>query len=242
MPTGFKIEVKQGDKYGRLTVVEEVEPRKSPCGATHRMVKCKCDCDGKETIVYLNSLLRGTTKSCGCLQKETVSKRGKKENIYLISKKHGYAIGYTSNMDKFFIDYDDYEKVRKYCWYKNKDGYFDSTERGCSKHVKLHRLIMDFPETGVVDHIDKDKSNNRKSNLRICTIKENCRNRSKLKSNTSGTTGVTWHKRDKKWQSSIVVNYKTIYLGSFLNKEDAIKARLEAEEKYYGEFSPNYKK
>ena len=241
MPTGIRTEVKPGDRYGRLTVIEEVEPKRSPCGATHRMIKCKCDCNGKETIVYLNGLRRGTTKSCGCLQREAISKRFKKENIYLISKKYGYVIGYTSNMDKFFIDYDDYEKVKKYCWYKNKDGYFDSVDKTTSKHVKLHRLIMGFPDNRVVDHIDRDKTNNRKSNLRLCTMKENCRNRSVLDSNKSGTPGVCWHKRDKKWQASITVNYKRIYLGSFVNKDEAIKARLEAEKKYYGSFSPNNK-
>jgi hypothetical protein len=54
--------------------------------------------------------------------------------------------------------------------------------------------------------------------------------------NTSGITGVYWNK--EKWNAIIIKNRKRIYLGSFINKDDAIKARLEAEKKYFGEFAP----
>ena len=56
------------------------------------------------------------------------------------------------------------------------------------------------------------------------------------KNNTSGYTGVTWHKLSQKWQSEIRVDGKKIYLGLFINLEDAIEARKQAEIKYFGEF------
>ena len=62
-------------------------------------------------------------------------------------------------------------------------------------------------------------------------------NRKLAKNNTSGTTGVTWSKRDKCWIANIKIKNKTFYCGYFKNKEDAIKARKEAEEKYFGEYS-----
>ena len=55
--------------------------------------------------------------------------------------------------------------------------------------------------------------------------------------NTSGIAGVGWHKSSNKWMAYIAINKKQIHLGLFSKKEDAIKARKEAEEKYFGEFS-----
>ena len=58
-----------------------------------------------------------------------------------------------------------------------------------------------------------------------------------MSNNTSGVTGVDWHKGWKKWRVRITVNHKTISLGAFDSMDDAIKARKEAEQKYFGEFS-----
>ena len=83
-----------------------------------------------------------------------------------------------------------------------------------------------------IDHKDRDPLNNKISNLRLATRKENCANQKIRKNNTSGVTGVLWNKSKGKWEAWI----KKVYLGCFLNKEDAIKARKEAELKYHGEF------
>lgn len=89
-----------------------------------------------------------------------------------------------------------------------------------------------------VDHIKtENKFDNRKLNLRKTTRQQNTCNRRLSDNNTSGVTGVRWHDRDKIWESWIKVNYKNIYLGRFLIFEDAVKARKEAEEKYYGKYS-----
>lgn len=90
-----------------------------------------------------------------------------------------------------------------------------------------------------IDHIDGNTSNNNISNIRKCTHQENMRN-SKIKSNnTSGITGVLWHKVHSKWCARIKINKENIELGLFINKSDAIKARKEAEIKYFGEFRYN---
>jgi len=83
-----------------------------------------------------------------------------------------------------------------------------------------------------IDHIDGNPLNNKIDNLRLATNEENQRNRSISKNNTSGTTGVTWIKECQKWRAHI----KNINLGHFINKEDAIQTRIEAEKKYFGEF------
>ena len=65
-------------------------------------------------------------------------------------------------------------------------------------------------------------------------------NKGLQKNNNSGVTGVSWHKRDNIWEARITLNKKQIYLGRFENFEDAIKARKEAEEKYFGEYAYDY--
>ena len=88
-----------------------------------------------------------------------------------------------------------------------------------------------------IDHIDGDKANNKIDNLRLASYVQNQMNRVNLLSNnTSGITGVYWHKKLKKWMATIQVNKVYKYLGLFTNKEDAIKVRREAEIKYFGEF------
>ena len=68
-----RVEVKEGERYGRLTIIREVEP----AGSIHKRVRrflCRCDC-GNETICRLPNLKSGTTKSCGCYRKFVSSNR-----------------------------------------------------------------------------------------------------------------------------------------------------------------------
>lgn len=88
-----------------------------------------------------------------------------------------------------------------------------------------------------VDHINGDKLDNRKNNLRICSNADNLKNRVKLPSNnTSGILGVRYRADRNKWYAEIQCNRQRIRLGSYIDKEDAIKARLTAEYKYFGKY------
>ena len=88
----------------------------------------------------------------------------------------------------------------------------------------------------IVDHINHNTYDNRKINLRICTISQNGMNRKLAKNNTSGTTGVYWSKKINKWIAKITVNNHTIHLGSYNDLNEAIKIRKQAQDKYFGEF------
>lgn len=87
-----------------------------------------------------------------------------------------------------------------------------------------------------VDHIYHNKFDNRKSQLRLVDNNQNQYNQLMSKNNTSGCKGVYWHKKTKKWESLIGYKGKILYLGLYDNFEDAVKARKEAEVKYFGEY------
>lgn len=125
-------------------------------------------------------------------------------------------------------------------WYCDKDGYLVSSYfyNGVRRFVRFHRLVMHAKPGQVVDHINKNKADNRKNNLRCCERFENDRNRGLYSSNTSGVSGVCFDKQRKKWIASITYNHKRINLGRYEIKEEAVRARLTKEIELYKEFSP----
>ena len=134
-----------------------------------------------------------------------------------------------------FISAEDLIKVSQKKWsYNAARGYIRCTDG----ETELHRFICGFPENMCVDHKDRNKLNNTRNNLRICTHRENSINKDKLKNNSSGFTGVYWNKGKNKWQAIIEVNKKRIHLGYFNEKKAALIARLKAEKDLFGEFAP----
>lgn len=226
-----------GQKFGRLTVVKRVEDHVMPSGGKRSRWLCKCDCGNEITIMGKALTKKNGTKSCGCYAKENMSKVKKRYNTYDLTGEYG--IGYTLKDEEFWFDLEDYEIIKEYCWSKNKKGYIISTDNKTRKTVLLHRIVTNCPENFVPDHIHgkETRYDNRKSNLRIATKQQNGMNSALSENNTSGVTGVKWHSRDNIWESCITVNYKRIYLGRYSKFEDAVKARKEAEEKYFGEYS-----
>lgn len=104
-----------------------------------------------------------------------------------------------------------------------------------NREYRAHRLaflFMEgyFPENDV-DHIDRNRVNNKWNNLREVSRTCNLRNKAIQRNNTSGVIGVSWHKRESKWRATIKTT-KHIHIGFFANLIDAAKARWEAEVKY----------
>lgn len=131
------------------------------------------------------------------------------------------------------IDDEDFEKVNIHSWSLSVYGYVV----GGTPQKKLHRYIMNVEGDLQVDHINGDRLDNRKSNLRICTLASNVKNRSLGRDNTSGYKGVSWSKAEKKWAARIRFQGTRPFLGYFTKKEDAAKAYNEAAIKYHGEFA-----
>lgn len=99
---------------------------------------------------------------------------------------------------------------------------------------KLNRPLETYERC---DHIDGNPSNNCRNNLRLATPRENSQNRKVVVHNTSGYTGVCFDRNRGKWRADIKLPHKRKFLGHFSNIEDAIKARKEAEQTYFGEFA-----
>lgn len=227
-----------GQRFGRLTVIERAEDYVCyPSGYRTPQWLCQCDCGNTAIILGKNLTKDNGTKSCGCFAKENMSKVKKKYNTYDLTGEFG--IGYTLKGEEFYFDLEDYDLIRDYCWSINKNGYVVSIDKDTRKTILLHRIVINCQDNLMPDHIHGKgtRYDNRKSNLRIATKQQNGMNAALSKNNTSGVTGVIWHKRDNVWQARIKVNYKYIHLGYFNSFEDAVKARKEAEEKYFGEFS-----
>ena len=233
-----------GLKFGRLTVIKQVEDYVSPKGERKSQWLCECDCEDKNQIITTGNLLkRKHTMSCGCLATETKIQNGrnnKKYNTYDLSGKYG--IGYTSKGEEFWFDLEDYNKIKDYCWSMDSKGYIVANIFGSNKHggIKLHRLVMNLPNISFdIDHKHGETSryDNRKSNLRLATRSQNQMNVKSRKDNKVDVTGVSWDNTRQKWRAYININKQNIHLGYFDEFENAIRARKQGEEKYFGEWS-----
>lgn len=155
-------------------------------------------------------------------------------------KKDGYYVGYTKNTNiKFFIDEENYETVKNYTWRESDSGYIETHING--KRYFQHRFILfGFNrevnlKNGIVDHINQNKRDNRKNNLRITSNSVNQLNRGLRKDNKSGYTGVSYCNRDDVFKASISRNNEGIELGTFKSFEEAIKIRQQIERNLYSE-------
>lgn len=101
---------------------------------------------------------------------------------------------------------------------------------------RMHRRIMEPPPGMVVDHINGDGLDNRRSNLRLATYSQNRMN-SLVRGGSSRFRGVWWERERRKWCARITVNGKRVNTGSFVNEEDAARAYDSVAREAYGEFA-----
>lgn len=152
-----------------------------------------------------------------------------------------YGIGYTRKGNKFYFDLDDYELIRSFTWWIDGQGYVRTEKRIGKRKVinKMHNFVMGFSPSSdrIIDHINRNKNDNRKVNLRVVTKQENALNAKIQVNNSSGIRGVSLNKNGY-WESYITFNGKRIHLKISKNMDVAITARLMAEKKYFGDSAP----
>lgn len=240
--THDKVQVRNdltGMTFGRWIVIEQADDYINPSGIHYAQWLCECSCN-KHTrkAIRQSTLINKESQSCGCIAQEVASKIHKKYNDYTYS--NDYGIGYCHNTGtEFYFDWEDFDKIKDYCWREKitKDGYHSvvADVPHKRKNLPLHQLIVSYK---LCDHRNRNSFDNRKSNLRDATKNDNSRNKSLQRNNTSGIIGVSFRQDLQKWRARIVVENKEIYIGTFIYKEDAIRARLKAELEYFGEFAP----
>ena len=232
----------EGRTFGMLTVLKRAENRNNRVFWT-----CKCEC-GNVKDIRASSLLSEATRSCGCMQAYTYRPNNnegkncnrKSLNEYDLSKEYG--IGYTTNNEIFYFDLEDYDIINKYTWRINSHGYVIAQMRdeanNSQRTISMHRLVMRVDNSNIyVDHIHHNRNDNRKSQLRLVSPLQNAQNHKPY----SKHQGVYWHKNKNKWEALIGFNGENIYLGMYDSYEDALNARLEAEDYYFKEYkyTPN---
>jgi len=194
---------------------------------------CKCEwCDVKVVRAEYCNRHRQQIERWGELR---FSKGDKNE--YVIYDTYAEIILYDKNLKekaRAVIDLDDVERCEPYKWTLRTDGYVATKKK--YRHIKLHRFIANTPKGLHTDHLNKDRLDNRKSNLKVCTQQENNKNKGIYETNKSGHRGVEI--REQKTKTSYMVNLRfegvNHYLGSFDTLEQAIQTRREGEMKFYG--------
>ncbi len=141
------------------------------------------------------------------------------------------------------VDDDMYEYLKQWNWGVDKNtGYVRIVKwikggKGKQITIYMHRLILGVSGGKVADHVNRDKLDNRRVNLRICTQRQNCMNQAGSKNGSSEFKGVGFFKRDKNWHAQIMVNRKQIHIGYFGSEIDAAKAYNDKAKEYFGEFA-----
>lgn len=139
------------------------------------------------------------------------------------------------------VDLEYFDLVSKYQWHvenSRKTIQYAQTNIGTRlspKSLRMHKLLI--PNSQQIDHINHNGLDNRKSNLRECTNRENnCNKNFSSRLPKSGYTGIRYNKKVGSYYVRIMVNKKEISLGHYNNLEDAIEARRQGEIKYFGKF------
>lgn len=199
-----------GKRFGRLVVLNESHHKQSGI-----YWDCICDC-GNMKVIRGTSLRAGETMSCGCLNKEIVTKHGL----------HGAQT------------YNSWEGILDRCINPNRENYSNYGGRGIiiyKRWLKFKNFFEDMgerPKGLTIERIDNEKGYY-KENCKWATPNEQQHNRRICKHNKTGTTGIHWSKQVQKYRAYINAYGKRYYLGYFNFLKDAIVARQRGEEKYW---------
>lgn len=246
-----------GQKFGRLIVLSEGDVHTSPNGTRFRRVICRCEC-GKEKLIRTNNLRNGTTRSCGCLQRETIKALGIERGHVRRSLARNMRIivdgflGWTTEFLNFIpvsdtytlVDEEDFAKLSRMNWHlistPKSDRYYayakaETGERG-GKYL-MHRLIVSPPKGFDVDHRNRNGLDNRRENLRPASRSQNMANQRIRKTNKTFSVYKGVSKREQGWIAQLRRRGRHYHLGYFATEEEAATAYNRAAKELFGEFA-----
>lgn len=229
-----------GQKFGRLTVLKEDFIDKKHC--IHWL--CQCDC-GNLVSVRTDQLKSGRAKSCGCLAKEKARENSLinpnkklKKNIYEVQE-NGTVFLYNETKTEYaVIDKYSEQFVKNFYWSKDFNGYWRTQVKNNQNIFYLHSFIHtkiyknEMGTNEIVDHLDRNKSNNLISNLRTATKQENAFN--------IESTKRSYRKSWNKFIAQIAHNGKHYYLGGYDTEEEANKIYKYVNKLLFGKYSPYF--
>lgn len=199
------------------------------------VIKCKCSC-GNEKYINLKNYKSGHATSCGCLRRRrrypnstiTLNQDGTaKVQLYGVYSQH-YCV----------VDATDIPIIKEFRWYGMKRGeVFYAYSKISSHKILMHRLVIHANNNQIVDHIDHNGLNNRRTNLRICSQQENTFNSRSSKNSSSRFVGVSYIKQDKKWISYLKKDGKIVHRQRHATELEAAQARDEAAKIFFGKFA-----
>ena len=137
-----------------------------------------------------------------------------------------------TNGYKAIIDDENFKLLNQWKWSYHRIGYAIR-----KSNILMHRLIMNCPKNKTIDHINGNKLDNRKINLRICSLSENLKNQKLRINNTSGYKGVSFEKRRNKWRSQIKIGRQVKEIGQFKTAIQAAMAYDLWAKNIYGEYA-----
>lgn len=208
-----------GKVVGRLTILHKAEKT-----ARHGYkYLCQCECGNIKSIL-LHNVMSGKSKSCGNCR----------DNHYRVAGDGQTVIGYFADGKEFYFDLCDLEKVQRFSWYLC--GFPEQVMITNKDRLTLHRYLMDSPDCEV-DHINLNRFDNRRSNLRLCTHRQNQCNHGLQSNNTSGAAGVRFYGPRNKFTATIKHFGKDIHLGYYPDVVSAMQARNVAMALLFGEFA-----
>lgn len=209
---------------------------------------CQCNCKlGTIKSIRADELKNSASSSCRCYNKKQIKKMMKERktiNTYDLTGEYG--VGYTEAGDKFLFDLEDYDLIKNYKWNVNKRRSSCVQANFNRTTIKMHRLILGLKKGEIVDHINRDETDNRKENLRVCSYSENNRNTVNKSHNTSGHKGIHESKSGYRYEAYIADKNgkrirKMFYFTTYNGKENAYKCACEwyenMDKEISGEFS-----
>jgi len=205
---------------------------KGPFGARFNFFSFERGVSGQYKAVFVSR-----TESCSCTSstwRQTNQRRNHPKEPLKTAKMIELTWGKYA-----IVDAEDCDLLSSYKWcaVKKDQTWYAYTLTIEGKRLPMHRLIMDEPKGLFVDHRDHNGLNNRKTNLRLCTKKQNQENRRPNRGGTSKYKGVHWCNTYKKFRARICHNGKRIHLGYFEDEIEAAKAYDKKARELFGEFA-----